>query len=313
MRARVLASMLALTLVPAFAWCQAGPAAPAASPDRTAASQLVAQAVAYEHGEGVPKNPALAMELYCRAAREGDADAQFALGWMYANGRGTARDDQVAAAFFALAARQGNDHARRALAFVGDERGPLPDCMAPEPVAMPPAPPPPTPTLLDVAQDDPGLYGEMPEWKRKIANVVSELAPRYQIDPRLALAVIATESNFDPNARSDKDARGLMQLIPDTANRFKVRDVYDVKDNVRGGLAYLRWLLAYYRGDVKLVAAAYNAGEKAVDKHGGIPPYAETRAYVERIQRLFRQALHPFDAREAEPSPLVAAAPPHGS
>lgn len=310
---RALASALILGLAPALAWGQAAPVAPAADAERTAPAVLLAQAVAYEHGEGVPKNPALAAELYCRAARDGSAEAQYALGWMYANGRGLARDDPVAAALFALAARQGHEHARRALAFVGDERGPLPECMHPEPVAMPPAPPPPSPTVLDVAQDDPGLYGEMPEWKRKIANVVSELAPRYQVDPRLALAVIATESNFDPNARSDKDARGLMQLIPDTASRFKVRDVYDVKDNVRGGLAYLRWLLAYYRGDVKLVAAAYNAGEKAVDKHGGIPPFAETRAYVERIQRLFRQSLHPFDAREADPSPLVAAAPQRGS
>lgn len=311
MRARTLASAMALGLVPALAWGQGAPAAPPRSPDRNATTELVAQAVAYEHGEGVPKNPAMAMALYCRAARDGDPEAQYALGWMYANGRGTARDERVAAAFFALAAEQGDDYAKRALALVGDERGALPECMQPDPPPAPP--PPPVRTILDVAQDDPGLYGDMAEWKRKIANVVSELAPRYHIDPRLALAVIAAESNFDPNARSIKDARGLMQLIPDTASRFKVRDVYDVKDNVRGGLAYLRWLLAYYRGDVRLVAAAYNAGEKAVDKHGGIPPYAETRAYVERIQRQFRHALHPFDAREAEPSPIVTAAPRHGS
>ncbi|MFO1412815.1 MAG: transglycosylase SLT domain-containing protein [Burkholderiales bacterium] len=269
---------------------------------------LVAQAVAHEHGEGVPRNPAKAVELYCRAAREGDPEAQYALGWMYANGRGLVRDDRVAAAFFGLAADQGHEHARRALGFVGNERGTLPECMRPEP-----APPAPVRTLLDVAQDDPGLLAALPDWKRKIANVVSELAARYQVDPRFALAVIAVESNFDPNARSEKDARGLMQLIPDTATRFNVRDAYDVKDNVRGGLAYLRWLLAYYRGDVRLVAAAYNAGEKAVDKYGGIPPYVETQAYVERIQRLFQHAFHPFDAREAEPSPVVAAAAPRGS
>ena len=79
-----------------------------------------------------------------------------------------------------------------------------------------------------------------------------------------------------------------MQLIPGTASRFKVRNAFDPTENVHGGLAYLRWLLAYYRGQVTLVAAAYNAGENAVDRHRGVPPYAETREYVRRIQRYFR-------------------------
>ena len=97
-----------------------------------------------------------------------------------------------------------------------------------------------------------------------------------------------------------------MQLIPDTATRFRVRDAYDPSENVHGGLAYLRWLLAYYRGQVALVAAAYNAGEGVVDRYGGVPPYAETRNYVKRIQRYFPSEDHPYDPSVTEPSPLLA-------
>jgi soluble lytic murein transglycosylase-like protein len=131
---------------------------------------------------------------------------------------------------------------------------------------------------------------------------VDDLAPRFGVDPRLALAVIAVESNFNPLARSVKDAQGLMQLIPETAARFDVRRPFDAKQNVRGGLAYLRWLLAYYRGQVALVAAAYNAGEGAVDRYRGVPPYPETRDYVRRVLGLFRRAFHPFDPAVVEPS-----------
>ena len=99
-----------------------------------------------------------------------------------------------------------------------------------------------------------------------------------------------------------------MQLIPGTATRFNVRNAYDPAENVHGGLAYLRWLLAYYRGQVNLVAAAYNAGEGAVDRHRGVPPYAETRDYVRRIRQHFPSDEHPYDPSVAEPSPLVAGA-----
>jgi soluble lytic murein transglycosylase-like protein len=268
----------------------------------TPARSLVAEAVAYEHGEGVARDPMKAAELYCEAARDGDVDATFALGWMYANGRGLARDDTVARALFAIAAESGHVQAQRMLGYVGTEAGALPDCM------RPPAPAaeslPSADFAITVEDDDP--FARMPAWKQKIADVVKELAPRYAVEPRLALAFIAVESNFESTARSDKDARGLMQLIPDTATRFNVRNAYDVKENVRGGLAYLRWLLAYYQGNVRFAAAAYNAGEKAVDKYGGIPPYAETRDYVRRIQRLFRREVHPYDARIADPSPILS-------
>ena len=273
----------------------------AASPVPTT-MDLVAEARAYEHGEGVAKDQLKAAMLYCNAARDGDPEAQYSLGWMFANGRGVVRDDTVASALFTLAAAAGHEFARRALSFVGSEGGPLPECMRPadSPPGIPPT------ALFEITLDDPDPFADLPAWKQKIADVVAELAPRYAIDPRLALAVIAVESNFDSTARSNKDARGLMQLIPETAVRFNVRDAYNVNDNVRGGLAYLRWLLAYYRGQVTLAAAAYNAGEKAVDKHRGIPPYAETRDYVRRIQRLFRRDLHPYDARIVEPSPVLS-------
>ena len=97
-----------------------------------------------------------------------------------------------------------------------------------------------------------------------------------------------------------------MQLVPETSARFNVRKPFDPVQNVRGGLAYLRWLLAYFRGDVALVAAAYNSGEGTVERYRGIPPYAETRDYVKRIKRYFRRDSHPYDASVTDPSPELS-------
>ena len=119
--------------------------------------------------------------------------------------------------------------------------------------------------------------------RKKITGLVHKLAPKYSLDPNLVLAVIETESNFNPKALSPKKAQGLMQLIPDTAQRFGVTDPWNPEQNLHGGMAYLRWLLDHFDGDVKLALAGYNAGEKAVERHGGIPPYAETQSYVTRI------------------------------
>jgi TPR repeat protein len=266
---------------------------PAALHPKTPPHELVARALAYEHGEGVPRDLAKAASLYCDAARRGDAEGQYGLGWMYANGRGLPRDDGIAASLFALAAAQGHEQAGRMRRFVGDAADRLPDCMRP----------PRTPAPL--ADDGADRLAALPPYKRKFAELVRTLAPKYDVSPRLALAIVAVESNFEPFARSPKDARGLMQLVPDTASRFNVTNAYDPHQNVRGGLSYLRWLLAYYRGQVDLAAAAYNAGEGAVDRHGGVPPYAETRDYVRKIRRLYGANEHPYNPHITDPSPLL--------
>jgi soluble lytic murein transglycosylase-like protein len=128
----------------------------------------------------------------------------------------------------------------------------------------------------------------------EIKKLVDKLAPRFRLDPKLVLAVISVESAFQTNAVSSKRAQGLMQLIPATARRFGVRDVFDPADNIRGGMAYLRWLLTHFKGDVTLALAGYNAGEGAVKKYGGVPPYKETQKYVQKIRRLYSADKHPL-------------------
>ena len=263
--------------------------------DRVAALRIEAQA--FEHGEGVPKDAARAIDLYCQAAKLGDAEAQFSLGWMYANGRGTPRDNRMASLFFAMAAAQGHEYARKMLGFVGPTAAELPECMR--------DPPPPIEETVVAAESDDEFVATTPEQKKAL-ELVRKLAPEYRISPLFALAIIRAESNFDPNAISAKNAQGLMQLIPETSARFNVRKPFDPVQNVRGGLAYLRWLLAYFRGDVALVAAAYNAGEGTVERYRGVPPFAETRAYVQRIKRWFRKDSHPYDASVVDPSPELA-------
>lgn len=103
------------------------------------------------------------------------------------------------------------------------------------------------------------------------------------VSPALVLAVIAVESGGRKDAVSSAGAEGLMQLIPATATRFGVTDSLSASDNIRGGVAYLDWLLKEFKGDAIMTLAAYNAGENAVKKHGGVPPYAETRDYVPKV------------------------------
>ncbi|HCZ13290.1 MAG TPA: lytic transglycosylase [Candidatus Accumulibacter sp.] len=245
------------------------------------------EALSYEHGEGVPRDPIRAASLYCDGARLGDAEAQFNLGWMYANGRGVDRDDSRAAYFFSLAAKQGHPQSQKMQRFVGEPGAEVPECMRP-------------PVLADDGRD---VLVAGSEAQKVVFGLVNQLAPEYGVSPRLALAVIRAESNFNPQALSNKNAQGLMQLIPDTSARFKVTKPFDPEQNLRGGLAYLRWLLAYFEGDVSLVAAAYNAGEGAVNRYRGVPPYAETRGYVKRIMSLFKRDDHPYDASVTTPSP----------
>lgn len=251
---------------------------------------LVALAVKYEHAEGVPQDYPKAAALYCRAARLGYADAQYALGWMYANGRGVSKDDGVAAQLFAMAAEQGHAYALKMVRFTRpDTTTPLPSCLLPEKQAA-----------YDDGDSDLADATDYP--KGPIFNLVHQLAPRYEVDPKLVLAVISVESAFNVRAKSPKNAQGLMQLIPETAQRFRVKNAFDPAENIKGGLAYLQWLLAFFRGNVSLVAAAYNAGERAVERYHGIPPYPETRDYVRKITQLYRKPNHPYQQNLVESS-----------
>jgi hypothetical protein len=113
--------------------------------------------------------------------------------------------------------------------------------------------------------------------------LIKTCSQKYGVNPSLVKAVIHAESGYNPNAVSSKGASGLMQLMPGTAKSLKVADRFNPKDNVEGGVKYLRFLLDTFRGDVTLAVAAYNSGLNKVAKYGGIPPYNETRTYVNRV------------------------------
>jgi soluble lytic murein transglycosylase-like protein len=113
--------------------------------------------------------------------------------------------------------------------------------------------------------------------------IVKSVASEYGVDKNLVKAVIHAESGYNPNAVSPKGAQGLMQLMPKTAQGLKVPNSFDPKDNIRGGVRYLRFLLDTFKGDVTLALAAYNAGLSRVNQYGGVPPYQETRNYISRV------------------------------
>jgi soluble lytic murein transglycosylase-like protein len=117
---------------------------------------------------------------------------------------------------------------------------------------------------------------------------IRQAATLYQIPEELVRAVIKVESDFDPRAVSRANARGLMQMIPQTAERMMVTDVFDPRQNIFGGVRYLRVLANLFNGDLQLTVAAYNAGEGAVIRHGGIPPYEETQNYVVQVLAYYR-------------------------
>jgi soluble lytic murein transglycosylase-like protein len=140
-----------------------------------------------------------------------------------------------------------------------------------------------------VTQSAPELAAP-PKLERTSADVeaaIEKAAARHHVDPNLVRAVVKVESNFNPNAVSPKGAMGLMQLMPGTARELAVTDPFDPQQNVEAGVRHLRGLLDNYDGDVSRSLAAYNAGQRAVDRHNGIPPYAETKDYVRRITKLY--------------------------
>jgi soluble lytic murein transglycosylase-like protein len=127
-----------------------------------------------------------------------------------------------------------------------------------------------------------------------VSELVTNIAGRHDVEPLLVDSVIRVESNYNPYAISPKGAMGLMQLIPRTARRFGVSDTFEPEQNIEGGVRYLKYLMQLYNGDERLALAAYNAGEGAVAKYKGIPPYPETQNYVYQVGKRLGQS------REAE-------------
>jgi hypothetical protein len=130
-----------------------------------------------------------------------------------------------------------------------------------------------------------------PIFKSKFDSIIVEAAKKFDVDAALVSAVIKAESDFNAREVSDKGARGLMQLMPSTAERFGVTDSYDPVANIYGGVRYLRWLLKTFNGNADLAVAAYNAGEGNVWKYNGVPPFRETINYINRIAKHIRKAM----------------------
>ncbi len=127
-----------------------------------------------------------------------------------------------------------------------------------------------------------------PGIKETYSSYISESALKHGVNKDLIEAVILVESSFNASATSHKGAMGLMQLMPATAKFLGVRDAYDPAQNIEGGTKYLKQLLSTYDGDTRLALAAYNAGEGAVSKYNGVPPYKETQNYVKKIEGILR-------------------------
>ncbi len=209
----------------------------------------------------------------CALAEGGDSAAAYRLGRRYLFGMGVKRDQRMGVAWMAASSSRGYAPALRVMLQVPSSIGRIrPWCRNNlEPVRA-----------VQVPETD-------------IVGLVERMAPEYGLDPRLVLALIQVESAYRTDAVSPKEAAGLMQLIPATAARFGVRDVLNPVENIRGGMAYLRWLLAYFRGDLSLVLAGYNAGEGTVERYQGVPPYAETLAYLKLIRAIYPETAHSYD------------------
>jgi soluble lytic murein transglycosylase-like protein len=128
---------------------------------------------------------------------------------------------------------------------------------------------------------------KMPLAQAPFGELIRKAAAKYEVDADLVFSVVAAESNFNPKAVSRRNAHGLMQLLPETARRMGVKDIYDPAQNIDGGTRYLRDLLKRYDGDLALTLAAYNAGPGAVERYGRIPPYNETIQYVRAIRKTY--------------------------
>jgi len=146
-------------------------------------------------------------------------------------------------------------------------------------------------------------------FKGPFRELIEAASAQYKVDADLIASVIAVESNFEPKAISRRDARGLMQLLPETAARLGVRDVFDPKENINAGTRYLSDLLRRYDNNLALALAAYNAGPEKVEKFGSVPPYAETISYVRRVKRAYENTKsggEPSSTRKRKPSSASA-------
>lgn len=268
-RAMRFAWMLAL-LQPACAYPRTAPPNLESSPPRI--QSLIAEAWSIEQHAVRPEEYRLAAAMYCEAARFGSAEAHFRAGLLFHLGPAPIRDAGAAKSFLYFAQELGHPRVDPYLKALADVPIHQPDCLTREEA------------YRELSGFDLASYVQrLPRQSRDIAELVQQLARVYAVPADLAVAIAAVESNFNPLAESPKRARGVMQLIPATAERFGVRNVWSAEENIRGGLQYLRKLMQLFPGKTDWVIAAYNAGEGAVIRHQGIPPYYETRSYVHRV------------------------------
>ena len=173
-------------------------------------------------------------------------------------------------------------------------------------VTPPPPPPAPAASPLESIRKAADLLAQVNTAlgapRSPYGQLIYDIAIRHSVNPQLVAAMIHVESAFNPRAVSRKGAYGLMQLLPETARRFglrKKKDLFDPKKNLEAGVSYLQWLTERFGGNAEMILAAYNAGEGAVERFGGIPPYRETQQYVERIFGLLGFTLEPPPAAQA--------------
>lgn len=232
------------------------------------------QGQAAQHSGNLQK----AIALYCVAASTGNPEGYFRIGRLLATGPASVRSAKMANSYLAMAMRLGNQQASRYYnprvgnAPMGDQCGVGMRGGQGSYFALPSIP---FNVEAYLARQSPG--------KQKLATMLRHAAKRHQVDVRLVLAIAIAESNLESRAVSAKNAQGVMQLIPETQQRFGVTQPFDPAQNIKGGVSYLKWLDRRFDGDWVLISAAYNAGEKAVERYGGIPPYDETREYVKRV------------------------------